>query len=544
MTAIADHLVILPILIPLAAAAVVLLVDDRSRSVKAAINVGSTLLALVVAVVLMRMADTSPDGAAAVMNYRLGDWPVPFGIVLVVDRLSAMMLVLTGMLALAALVYALARWHRDGAYFHALFQILLMGVNGAVLTGDLFNLFVFIELLLVASYGLVLHGSGIARVKAGLHYIAVNLAASLLFLVGVSLIYGVTGTLNMADLAQRIPALADADRALLETGAAVLGVAFLVKAGMWPLCFWLPAAYSVSAPPVAAFFAILSKVGVYVLLRLSLLFFATGSGQSAGFGSDWLLFGGMATIVYGSVGVLASQDVRRLAAYAVVVSTGTVMAAAGLEQPAVTGAALFYLFNSTLGIAALFMLVDLAERGRDPGADVLAVTMEAYGDEPETAEAVEEVGIAIPATMAILGLSFVLCGLHIAGLPPLSGFVAKFALMTTLINPAGLGVSAAPTPLAWALVVLLVLSGLFTLIAMTRAGIRIFWAVERTPPRVQLIEIAPVAVLLLACVTLTLMAGDGMRYAQATADDIRSAGPYVDRVFSPHARVPDGAAAP
>ena len=137
--------------------------------------------------------------------YLLGNWPPPFAIVLVLDRLSALMLLLTALLALPALIFAMARWDRRGQHFHSLFQFLLMGLNGAFLTGDLFNLFVFFEVLLAASYGLALHGSGPLRVRAGLHYIAINLAASLLFLIGVSLIYGVTGTLNMADLAARVP---------------------------------------------------------------------------------------------------------------------------------------------------------------------------------------------------------------------------------------------------------------------------------------------------------------------------------------------------
>ena len=164
---------------------------------------------------------------------------------LVLDRLSALMLA-ADQRARRSPRWS-SRWRAGIApalHFHPLFQFLLMGLNGAFLTGDLFNLFVFFEVLLAASYGLVLHGSGSARVKAGLHYIAINLCASLLFLIGVSLIYGVTGTLNMADLALRIPALAAEQRGLLEAGAAVLGVAFLVKAAMWPLGFWLPTTYA------------------------------------------------------------------------------------------------------------------------------------------------------------------------------------------------------------------------------------------------------------------------------------------------------------
>ena len=197
------------------------------------------------------------------------------------------MLLLTGVLASAAVVFSLARWHRAGAHFHSLFQFLLMGLNGAFLTGDLFNLFVFFELLLAASYGLALHGSGISRVQAGLHYIVVNLAASLLFLIGVSLIYGVSGTLNMADLALRIPNIAEEDRALLEAGAGILGMAFLLKAGMWPLCFWLPTTYAAASAPVASIFAIMTKVGAYIVLRLWLLLFGEGPERRR----DWAATG-------------------------------------------------------------------------------------------------------------------------------------------------------------------------------------------------------------------------------------------------------------
>ena len=197
-----------------------------------------------------------------------------------------------------------------------------MGLNGAFLTGDLFNLFVFFEVLLAASYGLVLHGSGPLRVRAGLHYIAINLAASLLFLIGVSLIYGVTGTLNMADLAvqgrRRCPrptgrCCAPAPRCL--------GIAFLVKAAMWPLCFWLPITYMAAAPPVAAVFAMLSKVGVYAVLRVSSLAFGAGAAHSAGLGAELLIAGGLATLAFGTLGVLASQGLGRLAGCSVLVSS-------------------------------------------------------------------------------------------------------------------------------------------------------------------------------------------------------------------------------
>ena len=529
MTRWADHLMIAPVLLPLLAGAVMLVFGSEGRrNLNAAINVVSTFALVGVAVALLQAAEAAPAGVMGV--YRLGDWPAPFAIVLVVDRLSALMLLLTSLIAIAAVVFSLARWHRAGPHFHSLFQFLLMGLNGAFLTGDLFNLFVFFEVLLAASYGLALHGSGPARVKAGLHYVVVNLAASLLFLIGVSLIYSVSGTLNMADLAARIPAIRTEDRALLETGAGILGVAFLLKAGMWPLCFWLPTTYAAASPPVASIFAILTKVGAYIVLRLWLLLFGDDAGASNQFGGDWLLLAGIATVAFGAIGTLASQDMARLAGFSVLVSSGTVLAAIGMGQVGVTGGALFYMVSSTLGISAFFLLVELVERGREPGADVLAVTREAYGDDDMPDE--EEVGIAIPGTMGVLGISFIGCALVIAGLPPLSGFIAKFALLTAALNPAGSS-PGHPVPIAsWALLVLLILSGLAAFIAMTRAGIRSFWASpDRAVPRVRLIEIGPVVMLLILCAMQTIQAGPVMRFMEATAQSLHAPRDYVRGVL-------------
>jgi len=535
----ADHLMIAPVVLPLFSGAIMLaLGGERRRNVNAALNVASTFALVAISMTLLRAADAAPSGVAGV--YRLGDWPAPFAIVLVVDRLATLMLLLTSLLAGAAVVFSLARWHRVGVLFHPLFQFLLMGINGAFLTGDLFNLFVFFEVLLSASYGLALHGSGSARVMTGLHYIVVNLAASLLFLIGVSLIYGVAGTLNMADLAVRIPAIRAEDRALLEVGAGILSIAFLVKAGMWPLCFWLPGTYAAAPPPVASIFAILTKVGAYIVLRLWLLLFGDDAGASAQFGGEWLLLGGIATVAFGAIGCLASQDMARLAAFSVLVSSGTVLAAIGMGQVNVTGGALFYLISSTLALGAFFLLIELVERGREPGADVIAVTREAYGEEVELEES-EEVGIAIPATMGILGLAFVGCALVISGLPPLSGFIAKSALLTAALNPP----TGAASTASWVLLLALILSGLAALIAMTRAGIRAFWASpERTIPRVRLIEMAPVAVLLLLCAIQTTQAGPVMRFMQATAQSLHAPHDYIRGVLGPVAERPRGLMGP
>jgi multicomponent K+:H+ antiporter subunit D len=518
-----DHLTIAPILLPMLAGIAMILAGDRWRGATVLAGLVSTVGLVVLAVVLLVLAD-----GPVVRVYRLGDWPALFGIVLVLDRLSALMLVLASVLGLAAFLFSLARWHRAGVHFHPLFQFQLMGLNGAFLTGDLFNLFVFFEVMLAASYGLALHGSGAARVRAGLHYIVINLVASLLFLIGVSVVYGVGGTLNMADLAARMRDVAAEDRALLEAGAALLGVAFLIKAAMWPLGFWLPGTYAAASTPAAAILSILSKVGIYAVLRVWLLLFGEGAGDSAGFGGAWLTIGGLCTIAFGSIAALAAQNLARLAGASVLVSSGTLLAAIGVGQAAVTGGALFYMASSVLALGGFFLLIEIVERGREVGADVLAVTREALGTEPDQAEA-GEVGVVIPGTVAMLGLGFMASALLLAGMPPLSGFLAKFAILAPLLT----GGDGAVPVLTWVLMAALMLSGLATVVAMVRAGIDVFWASPAGRiPRISLVEIAPVGMLLALCAVLTVGAGPVMAYMQATADALHAPGGYLGGVLA------------
>jgi multicomponent K+:H+ antiporter subunit D len=516
----ADHLAILPIVLPLAAGATMLMLDEGRQTLKAAISVATMLALLAIAVALVSLASDSP-----VTVYRVGNWAAPFGIVLVVDRLSAAMMLLTSTLALAALVFSLARWHRAGPRFHSLVMFLVMGVNGAFLTGDLFNLFVFFEVLLASSYGLALHGSGEERVRASLHYIVVNLAASLLFLIGASLIYGATGTLNMADLARHWQQAAPGDRVLFEVGGAILGVAFLVKAGMWPLCFWLPGAYSSAVAPAGAVFAVLTKVGVYVILRTGVLFLGADVEASPSPGTPWLVVAGAATLAFGSLGVLASQNLARLASFCVLVSSGTLLATIAIDNVALTAGALYYLVVSTLALAAFFLLVELMERGRRPGADVLAVTAEAFGSDGEEEEGDGAFGNLLPAPTALLAVAFVACAIMIAGLPPLAGFVGKFAMLSALLDPAHVSVT------SWIVFGLLIASGFFTTIAMVRTGIGRFWASEMVA-RVRVVEIAPIVGLLVACAVLTATSGPALRYFGEAAAALHYTAPYIERVMS------------
>lgn len=527
-----QHLPVLPIVTPLIAGALLILLKESRRKTRLTLSFASVLIQVFIAYQLLlltagQMPQLWPQSIAV---YLLGDWPAPFGIVLVADRLAAIMLLLTSVLGLASLIYSTARWERAGVHFLPLFQLLLMGLNGAFLTGDLFNLFVFFEILLAASYGLILHGSGEMRVSAGLHYIATNLAASFLLLIGIALIYGVTGTLNMADLAIRAGELTGGDRRLFEAAAAILGIAFLVKAAAWPLNFWLPNAYAHACAPVAAVFAVMTKVGIYALLRLGSLLLPTGA--PAAFGGEWMFPVGIATLVFGSIGILATQQVERMIGYCVIMSSGTLLAALGMPGVKLTGPALFYLLTSVLALGAFYMLIEMIERTRSFGADVLAVSLEAFDlDDPESPDRSDDVvGIAIPAAMAFLGMSFFCCALLVAGLPPLPAFVAKLSMLS-----AALQTSATDTPsfAAWTLLAAVLLSGMAAIIALTRSGIRLFWAAEDiVVPRLRVSEASSVGMLLLACIALTIWAGPISIFLNDTALLLDRPQAYIDAVMS------------
>ncbi|CAI8998391.1 MULTISPECIES: monovalent cation/H+ antiporter subunit D [Pseudomonas] len=539
------HLIAAPILLPLLTAAIMLMLGERHRPLKAKINLFSSLVGLFISVMLLHWTQTTGvPGSIGV--YLPGNWQAPFGIVLVVDRLSALMLVLTGIIGVSALLFAMARWDGAGSSFHALFQIQLMGLYGAFLTADLFNLFVFFEVLLAASYGLLLHGSGRARVSSGLHYISINLLASSLFLIGAALIYGVTGTLNMADLALKIPLVPEADRGLLHAGAGILAVAFLAKAGMWPLNFWLVPAYSSASAPVAAMFAIMTKVGVYTLLRLWTLLFSGQAGASAFFGGDWLIYGGMATMACAALAILAAQRLERMASLSILVSAGILLSAVGFAQPNLIGAALFYLVSSTLALSALFLLAELIERSRSANEIPLEDESELLPRPQESLqppkginlddEQKAVVGQVIPWTMAFLGLSFIACALLIIGMPPLSGFIGKLSLIGALLNPLGLGTGAPISNAAWALLALLILTGLTSLMAFSRLGIQRFWTPEERPsPLLRKLECAPIFLLLGLSIVLTFKAEPLLRYTQATAEALNNPQQYVMAVLGTRA---------
>ncbi|MGJ7553242.1 monovalent cation/H+ antiporter subunit D [Variovorax sp. RB3P1] len=533
------HLVAVPILVPMLTAALMLLMGENRRRTKSALSVVSGLIGLLAALALLRWVNAADTGGGpgSIGVYLPGNWRAPFGIVLVADRLSTMMVALTGVIAFAASIYSTSRWDRAGVHFHPLLQLQLMGLNGAFLTGDLFNLFVFFEVMLAASYGLLLHGSGRLRVQAGLHYIAINLAASSLFLIGAAILYGVTGTLNMADLGVRIAELSPGDRGLVHAAAAILATAFFAKAGAWPLNFWLVPAYSAAVSPVGAVFALLTKLGIYTILRLWTVLFAPDTGDSAAFGQVALIGTGLATLFVGAIGIVGTQRLSNLAGFSVLVSAGTLLAAVGLGQPAVWAGALYYLLSSTLAVSAFFLLIDMIERWRNAGMSV--APHEAAGNAPYLTEDLRVLsdvnlddeaqalyGRAIPAGVAFLGLSFMGCTLLLAGLPPLSGFVGKFAMLSGLLGTGGVGIA------GWTFLALLIVSGFLSLVALSRTGIRHFWTQPHaTMPSLPALEVLPVAALLAACVALTVWAEPVMQHAKATAEGLKTPTAYRNAVL-------------
>ncbi|MDZ7751971.1 MAG: monovalent cation/H+ antiporter subunit D [Gammaproteobacteria bacterium] len=501
-----SHLVIAPVLLPLLAAIGLLLARPLPLGVRRALSTAA--VAGQVGLALMLVAATRDGG---IMTYALGDWPAPFGIILVADALAAWMVATTTLLALAAVLYASRGDDGAGRHFHVLFQLQLFGLNGAFLTGDLFNLFVFFEILLLASYGLLLHGGGPLRTRAGLHFVVINLAGSTLFLFAVGTLYGVLGTLNMAHLAERMAGVAPDDAGLVQAAGLLLFGVFALKAALVPLYLWLPRAYAHTSAPVAALFAIMTKVGAYSILRLDTLIFGAAGGASAHLLAPWLLPLALATAVVGMLGVVASTALRRQVAYLVVASVGFLLTALGLGSAEGIAAGLYYLPHSTFAGAALFLLADSIATRRGALADRLVPG-----------------GTMIDPKL--LGSLFLVAAVLIAGLPPLSGFVGK-----VLILQAALGHPALP----WVMAVLLGTS-LLAVIALARSGSVLFYRAEIAavpegrPARGGLgRELSPAVALLLLCGALVVWAGATHEHTHLMARQLLAPETYIEAVLGP-----------
>jgi multicomponent K+:H+ antiporter subunit D len=512
-----NHLPILPILVPAFTAVSLLVLARLPIATKRAVSVLSLLGLAGVSIALLSQA------SAETLVYRLGDWVAPYGIVLVLDRLAALMVSLTAAVGLGAVLAASRGVDLTGRNFHALLHFQLMGLNGAFLTGDIFNLFVFFEILLIASYGLMLHGGGKERVGAGLHYVILNLGGSAFFVIGLGMVYGSLGTLNMADLSLRVAAVGPGLQAVVQAAALLLLVVFGLKAALLPLYFWLPRTYGATSAPVAALFAIMTKVGVYAIVRVYTVVFSNEAPVMAGLPGKVLLPISLATIVLATIGALAARSLRTLVANLLIASVGVMLTSVALFTEASLAAGLYYMVHSTLVVAALFLIVSLISAERGPAADALQPA-------PQVAHA------------AALGTLFFVCAAAIGGLPPFGGFLGKVYVLRSAVDAPGV---------AWIWGIILG-GSLFSLLALARAGSAVFWKTEPVeavegedgdaddaeetalvPPRLRLVPdgFAAALLLLVLMTGVAALAGPLGRYVDQTAAQLTDTAGYIENVL-------------
>ena len=527
----------LPVVVPLLAAALALLLA-RYPGVQRVVSVLAIGAVLAVSVALLLLADA--DGAVAVA---VGDWPVPQAVVLVVDRLSALMLVVANTVALGVLVFAVGQGAADGPHsspvsiFHPTFLVLMAGVAVAFLAGDLFNLYVGFEVLLTASYVLLTLGGSARRVGGGITYVVVSLISSLLFLAAIATIYAATGTVNMAQLSSRLGDLPVGTQLVLH---ALLLVAFAIKAAVFPLSAWLPDSYPTAPAPVTAVFAgLLTKVGVYAIIRTQTLLFPGGRLDTL------LLCAALATMLVGILGAVVQYDIRRMLSFTLVSHIGYMVFGIALGSTAGLAGAVFYVAHHIVVQATLFAVAGLVER---QGGST----------------AVNRLG-GLAGASPLLAVLFFVPAMNLAGIPPLSGFVGKLGLLQAGVADGGV--------LAWVLVGGGVLTSLLTLVAVSRVWTRAFWRPRSQPAEVDTpdavdatvrsgggpvwqrtmsvatagypadepvgessgralpwLMVAAATALVAVSVALTLVAGPLYAFADRAAADLRERTPYVEAV--------------
>jgi multicomponent K+:H+ antiporter subunit D len=507
-----SHAPILPILIPFVSAIILMLIGGRSIKLARAIGLASMIALAVLSAYVLVLA-----GDGTIRVHRLGNWPAPFGIILVLDALSAVMVALTAALALPVLLHASSGFDEKGRHFHSLFQLQIAGLNGAFLTGDIFNLFVFFEVLLLASYALLVHGGGIERTRAGLAYVILNLAGSALFLFALGLIYGSLGTLTLADIAVVLPSLPVESQALARTALALLLAVFALKAALLPVSLWLPHVYSAAAAPIAALFAIMTKVGIYAILRVSAIAFPSAP-HSADLLQPWLVPLGLLTVVLGTIGVLAARRLALMAANLVMISSGILLTGIASLEAAQTAAALYYFVQATLVTAGLFLLFDWLAHQRGDLADII------------------ERGPRI-ASVLTGSLAFLILAIAASGLPPLSGFLGKLMIMQAV----------ATSSWSWVIWTALLLSGLTVALVLARAASAVLWEPGKGSPEpaialpadLGLTRGAAVALVVLVAASplLTAAAAPVSGYMRLAADQLHARTPYLEAVLGANPQI-------
>lgn len=517
----------LAVLLPILGSALAFVLVRRP---KAQIAATVTTITLTLLLECMLLAVTWDTGAVAVF---IGGWEAPFGITLVVDRFSALMLVISSAIVLAVLIYASAQGITDQdqggpvSIFHPTFLILVAGVSNAFLAGDLFNLYVGFEILLTASYVLLTLGGTGPRVRAGVTYVVVSVISSVIFLIAIAMIYGATGTVNMADLAVK---LAELDPDVQMVLHVMLLVGFGIKAAVFPLSFWLPDSYPTAPAPVTAVFAgLLTKVGVYAIIRTETLLFP-GDRVNA-----LLMWVALLTMIVGILGALAQNDIKRVLSFTLVSHIGFMIFGVAMSSILGLGATVFYVVHHITVQTGLFLVTGLIEqRAGSANIDRLG-------------------GLArISPAIAIL---FFIPAMNLGGIPPFSGFLAKIGLLQ-----AGVGLG---EPLAWALVAGSVVTSLLTLLVMVRVWTRSFWRrvedVEHPPAKLMLaLDDAearrdgkprlstfakgpargmayPTIGLVALGLAFTVFAGPLYAFSDRAATDMLARTPYIEAVLGPEA---------
>ena len=488
----------LPLILPFATAVLAFLFRRNGEGRWISV-LGSAAMLVAGVLLLVRVLSEGPVAA------QMGDWPAPFGITLVADTLSAVMVVITGITALAVSIYAVTDItdEMEELGYHALFQVLIAGVTGAFLTGDLFNLYVWFEVMLISSFGLLVLGGKRVQLDAGIKYVTLNLISTILFLSGIGLLYGTTGTLNLADLSR---VAATVDPGLMTVIAMMFMVGFGVKAAVFPLFFWLPASYHTPSFAVSAVFAgLLTKVGVYALVRMFTLVFT----QDVAFTHTILLWVACATMVTGVLGAAAQTDFRRILSFHIVSQIGYMVLGLALLTPLAMVGAVFYLVHHIIVKANLFLVAGVANR--IAGGTELGRIGGLYKGAP------------------VLAFLFLIPAFSLAGFPPLSGFWAKYVL-----------VKASMDLQMWVVAFIALAVGLMTIYSMTKIWGQAFWkphpgghvpSLSSLTAGERFTLLAPIAMLATMTVVIGLFPAPFVMVAERAAAELLDPSAYVAAVL-------------